>query len=582
MHIFLAFVFISASLAGCEAFSANGSVLSESVLQPAPSATPFQPLPEGIQPSFNNPALQPTQGAVQPTDSVDNQSTPSTPSNPETSAKTIWIDPLLPAALRNEIYLPTGWTQVDSADASVKIQYSTANPVTHWVFAVVAAFPTIPDEISSEEIKAAWQGSPSPTLGRNLVMDESSRAAFESVWGSPGQNAVRVLPTGELLDAAWNNAGTWSIIPFEELNPRWKVLQVDGDSPLRNDFNAENYALRMPVSLLGDGHLVDTLLIESGSALHPLLPAGNRDPSKLTVLALTGVTALVRATATTMDRLGVTYPGQDIHDWLANADLTHISNEVPFSQNCPLPNAYQQNVVFCSNPDYMELLEYVGTDIVELTGDHFADYGDGAMEFTLQLYKEHGMAYYGGGYDQADGEKPVTIEHNGNRLAFIGCNGKGGVFASATANSPGSASCDFAFMEAEIERLRSEGYLPIATFQHFEYYTYYAQPAQEKDFQRLADAGAVIVSGSQAHQPQGMEFYNNAFLHYGLGNLFFDQYLLGEPMRQGFIDRHIFYDGQYIGTELLTIYFIDFARPRPMTAAERADLLLTVFSASGW
>jgi poly-gamma-glutamate capsule biosynthesis protein CapA/YwtB (metallophosphatase superfamily) len=34
----------------------------------------------------------------------------------------------------------------------------------------------------------------------------------------------------------------------------------------------------------------------------------------------------------------------------------------------------------------------------------------------------------------------------------------------------------------------------------------------------------VIVSGSQAHQPHGFEFYNGSLIHYGLGNLFFDQY----------------------------------------------------------
>jgi poly-gamma-glutamate capsule biosynthesis protein CapA/YwtB (metallophosphatase superfamily) len=98
----------------------------------------------------------------------------------------------------------------------------------------------------------------------------------------------------------------------------------------------------------------------------------------------------------------------------------------------------------------------------------------------------------------------------------------------------------------------------------------------------MAQAGAVIVSGSQAHQPQALEFENGALIHYGLGNLFFDQYDVSKATRQGFIDRHIFYDGRYIGTELLEIQFVDYARPRPMTAAERDDLLNSVFKASGW
>jgi hypothetical protein len=71
-------------------------------------------------------------------------------------------------------------------------------------------------------------------------------------------------------------------------------------------------------------------------------------------------------------------------------------------------------------------------------------------------------------------------------------------------------------------------------------------------------------------------------LHYGLGNLFFDQYFEGIPLRQAFIDRHVFYNGQYLSTELLTIQFVDLAQPRPMTPDERNDLLSIIFDASGW
>jgi poly-gamma-glutamate synthesis protein (capsule biosynthesis protein) len=100
----------------------------------------------------------------------------------------------------------------------------------------------------------------------------------------------------------------------------------------------------------------------------------------------------------------------------------------------------------------------------------------------------------------------------------------------------------------------------------------------------LAEAGASIVSGSQAHQPQGLEFYKNAFIHYGLGNLFFDQYhfCTDYACDDGFIDLHVFYDGEYIGSELVTIVFEDYARPRLMNQEERSVLLQKVFSASSW
>jgi poly-gamma-glutamate synthesis protein (capsule biosynthesis protein) len=276
------------------------------------------------------------------------------------------------------------------------------------------------------------------------------------------------------------------------------------------------------------------------------------------------------------------YPAQDIRDWLLSADITHISNEVPFALNCPEPNPTQESMRFCSKDEYIQLLEDIGTDVVELTGDHFSDWGTEAMFHTLDMYNQRKWLYYGGGANLADGRKALLLEHNHNKIAFIGCNAKGGSFAQASDTQPGAALCDMDWMSAEISRLKADGYIVIATFQHLEYYTYTPQPDQQQDFRQVAQAGAHIVSGSQAHQPQGMEFWNSSFIHYGLGNLFFDQYGLCDACRQGLIDQHVFYNGRYISTELLPIEFIDYARARPMTAEEANELFETLFVASGW
>ena len=51
---------------------------------------------------------------------------------------------------------------------------------------------------------------------------------------------------------------------------------------------------------------------------------------------------------------------------------------------------------------------------------------------------------------------------------------------------------------------------------------------------------------------------------------------------QGLIDRHVFYDGRYLSTELLPIQFVDYSRSRPMTADEADELFRVLFEASGW
>ena len=129
--------------------------------------------------------------------------------------------------------------------------------------------------------------------------------------------------------------------------------------------------------------------------------------------------------------------------------------------------------------------------------------------------------------------------------------------------------------------LRSNGYLPIFTFQWSEHYQTKPSLEQVKNFRAAIDAGAVIVSGSQAHQPQALEFYGGGLIHYGVGNLFFDQ-MWALAVREEFIDRHIFYDGRHISTELLTTILEDYSQPRPMTSEERERFLEKIFAASGW
>jgi poly-gamma-glutamate capsule biosynthesis protein CapA/YwtB (metallophosphatase superfamily) len=180
----------------------------------------------------------------------------------------------------------------------------------------------------------------------------------------------------------------------------------------------------------------------------------------------------------------------------------------------------------------------------------------------------------------------VLITDHGNRLAFIGCNPAGPPTDWATSSTAGTADCGGANLDefvAEVKNLVSQGYLTIVTIQYYESYDPTPLPIQYRDFQRLSDAGAVIVSGSQAHLPQAMELRNQGFIHYGLGNLFFDQMDTPWPdTKNEFIDRHVFYQGRYLGVELFTATLEDFVKPRPMTIQEREAELTKIFNVSGW
>ncbi len=545
----------------------------------------YQPIASSI------PQLTPQNTFASPPTSAIHSAPPVNPTqseplhSPTQPSYTLWLPPYLPEKIRASITLPKGFSLVDSlerADLTLDVSNSASDASILWVYALVAPFPTIPDGITSDELHNVWAGGSISQFGGDpILVDEGTLELLTTLWGAPASSAVLVLPGDQLLDYAWANQPSWAIVPFEALDPRWKVLTIDGQSPIHKDFDSATYPLSLSFELEGD---VIALPAEFS------LPATNRDASKLTTVAMTGVTAMVRATAYTMELQGITYPAEDIGSLLSQADITHISNEIPFWPECPYPKPTSENLVFCSNPSYIGLLKAVGTDIIELTGDHFMDYGAKATLFTLQMYDELGWPYYGGGANAEQARQSVKLENNGNRIAFMGCNVGCQVKtaipcdAIATDRHPGAAQCDYKWISNQIPTLRDEGYQVIFTFQHIEYYTYTTEPILVNDFGLVAAAGATIISGSQAHQPHGFTFEDGAFIHYGLGNLFFDQYhyCANNACDDAFIDRHVFYDGRYISTELITIHFVDFARPRLMTPEEREHFLQIIFKASGW
>ena len=503
--------------------------------------------------------------------------TPPTPSA-EPTPVSVWIAPSVPEALRDLTQqtleaAPDRFYAVPVPDqALVRVESRPELPLTHWVYAAVAPFPTLEDSFSMEQLRGLWEGREQRPA---VLLSPATAEALRPQLGEPAGAALRSTAESELLDAAWALKEARALLPFEQLEPRWKVLQVEGQNPLHLDFDSRLYPLIVPFGLSGETEAVAQLQ----AALN--WPASNRERERMTVVLMTGVSALVRATSWQMEQRGVLFPAQDIGDWLRSADLTHVSNEVSFSEACPPPDPYASVLRFCSLPAHIALFEDVGVDLVELTGNHLLDWGEPAFLYTLGLYAERGWQVFGGGANQDAAVQPVLVEHNGNRLAFLGCNAAGPPADWATSLTGGAAPCRDPRLLEQVTRLRADGYLPIFTYQWAESLSPRPLPDQVVAFQQAAEAGAVIVSGSQAHRPQALEFHAGSLIHYGLGNLFFDQ-MHTFAYRQEFLDRHVFYQGRHISTELLSAMLEDYARPRPMQPGEREQLLREIFAVSGW
>lgn len=449
-------------------------------------------------------------------------------------------------------FYASDWLNAVPAATMPAVMFATNTPRSAatglYLFLPAVAFPSLQTSITRAELDALRSGQSSA----RLVLDASAAAALDALGVSLPD--TQIVPDGALLNTLWRERTRYTLLPFDRLEPRYRVLLVDDVYPLDSDLAAYPFAF-------------------SSSA-------PNYDPTRLTRILFSGVTALTRLTRAALDVNGVEWAASGIAPYTQAADYFHISNEVSFSPGCPASDGPTLGA-FCSSEAHFELFTRLGVDIVELTGNHNNDYGTENYLKTLEWYRARGMMTVGGGAMLEDARQPLLLDHNGSRIALIACNWAGPYYALAGADSPGAAACEWEWLRATLPALRSSNDLVIVTVQYREDEEYLPSTQQRLDFRGLADLGADVVIGTQAHKPQTMEFYNAAtgaqsFVHYGLGNLYFDQPFWGNM--RFFMDRLLIYEGRLLSIDLFTGIIDDNARPRPMTDQERLNFLAFMFN----
>ncbi len=265
------------------------------------------PAPPSLPTVYAELVLTLTPGASQPVEGSPSQTTPQPEEEVESTQNTIWLHPGLSDDFLNQLDL-TGFNIVErEEEAALLIQPVPVGEAevgsSIWTYALVAPFYTITDTLSWDELSDLWKGHSAGGFSQINVSAETE-AALSILLGIPNDTTVKVMNV-ELLESYANGfQPIVAIIPFENLRPEWKVLSVDGISPIDTSFDPVNYPLSLAINAVGVSNLSMNL------------PEGNYDLTHRTTLIMTGVTALTRATAYQMEVRGNTFPGTDIKDWL--------------------------------------------------------------------------------------------------------------------------------------------------------------------------------------------------------------------------------------------------------------------------
>ena len=416
-----------------------------------------------------------------------------------------------------------------------------------------AAFAALQTSIARDDLDEILAGG----LDQRLTLSESSADRLREL-GISMHRDTRIVADEDLERRLWRDKLHFTLLPFDELNLRFRPLWLDGkpvvdqtdDYPLIFDSTAPNYH---------DGNL--------------------------TRITLSGTTALARGTRTAIDAIGVAAAASGIRDYVTASDYFHVTNEAPLADACP---QFDDKVLggansLCMRREHLDLFEILDVDVVDLTGNHINDFGYAAFEDTLALFEETGTYVVGAGRSLDDARNPLILSHNGNTIAWLACNAIGPYYALVNEDPsalggvrPGAAYCDRTWLKDRLPVLAAQNELVILTIQYQEFESYTPMAQQQADFRTFAEWGADVVMGTAEHKPMTFEFYRTrrgetTFIHYGLGNLYFDQTFWGN--RRFFLDTLYVYASKLIAVELFPGVIDDQARPRLLVGDDQFNFL---------
>lgn len=399
---------------------------------------------------------------------------------------------------------------------------------------------------------------------------------------SPLQN----ITADQLSDSTFLSENQIQLVSPDQLNTSTKLLSYENQYYLDTQQSGARFTL-LHITSTDSSPTTDNTKIQ---AIHDLLSPlfSKNQPKEIVSFAETGVTALTRRLTYKLNQENNGgFFAEYIADFLKSKTFTHISNEISFKEGC---QGGYQTMTLCADWRSLDTITAIGTDIVELTGNHNNDTGSDNNLKTLAKYRELGLKTVGGGANLEQAKQPLDLNSSIRLLAYNHSTSSVANGQLATANSPGANPYSEEQFKADLASAKAENKFTIVNIQFFECYAYPDQPVafptcdrpiqnQKEFFRHLIDLGADLVVGTSAHQPQTYELYQNKPIYYGLGNLFFDQIYWPDTTRS-LILTHYFDQNKLLQTRISPTIYDQTFRPCLLDSNEAQTFLARLIFAS--
>lgn len=277
-------------------------------------------------------------------------------------------------------------------------------------------------------------------------------------------------------------------------------------------------------------------------------------------------------TQTEVDKTGALKILDEMLPILQSADFRVMNLETPLAPEGIGTPIKKSGPNIIGRPHNIGFLEAAGCDLAILANNHTGDFGDDALNYTLDLLDEHGILRVGAGKNIDEAYKALRFVKNGVSFSVIGiCENEFGI---ADTDIAGAAGFDLERIGDKLREEREVSDFVIVAFHGGCEHNPIPSPLCRERYRTIIRLGADALIGGHTHCIQGFEYYDGKPIVYSMGNFLFkyDQ-SKSEPWYYGYMTELTIEDGKLIVRPIPYRFETDGSAIYPLRGEECARML---------
>jgi hypothetical protein len=274
-------------------------------------------------------------------------------------------------------------------------------------------------------------------------------------------------------------------------------------------------------------------------------------------------------------------PLREVKSLLKDNDIFIFNYEGVILSNEPTPGTchrFPRQSLFYTVSPIANFLRSADHTIATLANNHVLDCGSYGIRETIRKLESSRIQPVGAGNNSYEACEPILLHIKRYKIALVAYLANKTDTFSANVNRAGSASWDECNGKGQIEKLKAEGYIVVASLHlHLARGWTESSPQIHVDLvKRVLDAGADVVIAHGPHVPQGILQTNGRLAMLSIGNfLFHPDYKMPRKAHRSFLAKvTISPDG--LTLKLVPLILDDSGSPRIPSPDEASAILSNI------